>query len=199
MTSEVVHATAADSSAVAITLAKAFVDDPVKLFMCGGRSLAIEQVAPFFAAFQKIQRAHGHVYRTARSEAAAIWAPPGEWKVPARQIARHLPTFAKLYGRRTLANIGVLSQLERRHPAAPHYYLEFIGTDPDHQGKGFATALIRPIVEQADLEGVGMYLESSKESNVAFYARFGFEVREELTLRRNGPPVWLMWRQPIGG
>ena len=39
------------------------------------------------------------------------------------------------------------------------------------------------------------YLESSKERNVAYYARHGFRVREELDLPR-GPRVWLMWRDP---
>ena len=36
-----------------------------------------------------------------------------------------------------------------------------------------------------------MYLESSKESNIAYYRRFGFEVRRELHLKK-GPTMWLM-------
>ena len=51
------------------------------------------------------------------------------------------------------------------------------------------------MVQRADDEGVGLYLESSKESNVGFYGRFGFEVRRTLTLRK-GPDMWLMWRKP---
>ncbi len=54
---------------------------------------------------------------------------------------------------------------------------------------------MQPMVERSDDEGVGMYLESSKESNVAFYGRFGFEVRKVLHLR-NGPEMWAMWRRP---
>jgi hypothetical protein len=40
------------------------------------------------------------------------------------------------------------------------------------------------------------YLESSKARNVPFYARFGFEVVEELPSRRGSPPMWRMWREP---
>jgi hypothetical protein len=49
---------------------------------------------------------------------------------------------------------------------------------------------------KADAEGVGMYLESSKESNVPFCSRCGFEVRDTLHHRRKGPSMWLMWRDP---
>ena len=188
--------TDADVDAVSISLARAFHDDPVKLHLTGGTTLSEQRVAPFFRAFQRMQMPHGHVYTTADLGAAAIWAPPGHWKVPFTSVLKNAPTFLKLYGWRFLPNLQVLSDMERKHPDDPHYYLEIIGTDPAHQGKGYGTALMRPMVERADAEGVGMYLESSKESNVPFYARFGFEVRDTLDHRRGGPRMWLMWREP---
>ena len=69
----------------------------------------------------------------------------------------------------------MLGDLEKLHPSEPHYYLEFIGTDPAHQGKGMGTQLITPMVERCDTEGVPAYLESSNLRNVPFYARHGFE------------------------
>jgi ribosomal protein S18 acetylase RimI-like enzyme len=57
--------------------------------------------------------------------------------------------------------------------------------------------LIEPFVERTDDAGVGCYLESSKESNVAFYRRFGFEVTDVLHIDRGrGPDLFLMWRDP---
>lgn len=190
-------ATSADSDAIATTLAKAFHDDPVKLHLVGGKSLDVEKVKPFFATFQKLQLPHGHVYTTEGFEGAAIWAPPGHWKIPFTEVLKNSPTFLKLYGLRLFPNLGVLSAMEKAHAEIdyPHYYLEIVGTAPEHQGKGCGTALLAPMVERADTEGVGMYLESSKESNLAYYRRFGFEVRKELHLKK-GPTMWLMERPP---
>jgi len=190
------NATTADIPKISLTLAKAFEDDPVKLFLTGGKPLTPERVTPFFSAFQTIQLPHGLVFTTPGYEAASIWAPPGEWKVPFSKILRFSPRFLKLYGLRFFPNLQVLTDMEKVHPADPHYYLEFIGTDPAHQGKGFGSTLMQPMIDRADAEGVGAYLESSKESNVPFYARFGFEVTRELHHRRNGPTMWLMWRTP---
>lgn len=193
---EIRPVTAADIDATSISLARAFHDDPVKLFLAGGSSLSEARVAPFFRAFQQIQVPHGHVYTTADRGACAIWSPPGHWKIPFTTVLRHSPTFLRLYRWRFLPNLQVLTDMEKAHPTEPHYYLEIIGTDPQHQGKGYGTALMQPMIERADTEGVGMYLESSKESNVAFYGRFGFQVTRTLDHRRNGPRMWLMWRDP---
>lgn len=196
MPAEVRKATPEDIPAISRTLANAFHDDPVKSFLAGGRTLSTDDVRPFFDAFANIQLPHGETYVTPGVEAAAIWAPPGEWKVPFTKVMRYTPRFLKLYGMRFFSNLQVLTDLEKLHPAEPHYYLEFIGTDPAHQGKGHARALLEPMIERADREGVGVYLESSKESNVSFYGRFGFQVRREMDHRRDGPRQWLMWRDP---
>lgn len=196
MAPTVKNVTAADIASTSLVLARAFADDPVKLHLVGGKELPPERTASFFRVMQTVQLPHGHVYTTDDHAATALWAPPGQWKIPFRTIARHSGTFLKLYGWRFLPNLTVLADMEKHHPAEPHYYLEIIGTDPAQQGRGLGTALIDPMVERADREGVGMYLESSKESNVPYYSRFGFRVTKELKHRRNGPAMWLMWRDP---
>ena len=51
------------------------------------------------------------------------------------------------------------------------------------------------IVHPGDADGLGAYLESSKEANIPFYQRFGFAVTGQIDLPE-GPPVWPMWRDP---
>jgi ribosomal protein S18 acetylase RimI-like enzyme len=85
---------------------------------------------------------------------------------------------------------------QRLHPEdPPHWYLAILGTDPSAQGRGLGSAMMGPILEGCDREGLGAYLESSKERNVDFYARHGFRVTGERRLPR-GPRLWPMWRDP---
>ena len=189
-------ATSDDVPTIATSLARAFADDPVKLFLCGGKEIPVAKAEPFFHVFLRMQLPHGLVFTTPGREGAALWAPPGHWKVPPSEIVKATPTFLRLYGLRFIPNLGVLSTLEKAHPKEPHYYLEFLGTDPAHQGKGVGSALLQPVLDRCDAEGVGAYLESSKESNVPFYARHGFAVTREVAHKRNGPHQWLMWRDP---
>ena len=81
--------------------------------------------------------------------------------------------------------------------ASRHLYLAVLGTEPAAPGPGRRVgAVLAPGLELCDREGLPAYLESSKESNVGFYARFGFRVTEEVRMPRGGPTVWLMWRDP---
>ena len=57
-----------------------------------------------------------------------------------------------------------------------------LGTDPIHQGKGIGSALLAPVLDRCDRDGIGAYLESSKQSNIAFYRRHRFEVTGEIVL-----------------
>ena len=203
VTDTMILARPTELSVVALTLARAFHDDPIfaLLFGTGGSEPVPEAPSRrFFEIMAAVQLHHGLVFRTPGDEAAAIWAPPGEWKLPNIQIAKHALPLARVFGRRLFANLEILGRLEKAHPIDPHYYLEFIGTDPTYQGKGMATALIRPMLERCDAEHVGAYLESSKESNVSFYGRFGFEVTTVITHKaakgRAGLQQWLMWRDP---
>jgi ribosomal protein S18 acetylase RimI-like enzyme len=190
---------AVEMSAAALTLARAFVDDPIFALLFGG-SVPEPRARKFFEIMGKIQLHHGLVFRTPATEAVAIWAPPGEWKLPNSQIAKNTVGFFRVFGRHFIPDLEILGRLEKAHPSEPHYYLEFIGTDPAHQGKGMGTKLMQPMIDRCDTEGVGAYLESSKESNVAFYGRFGFEVTKVITHKTRkgvpGPDQWLMWRNP---
>ena len=65
-------------------------------------------------------------------------------------------------------------------------------------GTGIGSALIAPVLEQCDRQGVLVYLESSKEVNIGFYQRHGFEVVREVQVP-GGPLLWPMLRTPRGG
>jgi len=112
------------------------------------------------------------------------------------ELAKGSPGFVAGFGTNLVGALKTLSTIEKKHPKdPPHYYLAFLGTRPDHQGKGLGSALLKPVLDKCDHEGLGAYLESSKESNLAFYARHGFNLTGEIQLPK-GPLMWSMWRDP---
>ncbi len=183
--------------AAAQALARAFHDDPIMEHLVPERT-HVERIARFFTVDVTVLRNRGAVYVTPGLEGAALWAAPGRWKMPMGEIARHAIATTRALGTRFPRALKALSVIEAHHPEEPHWYLAVLGTDPVHQGKGIGSALMTPVLERCDAEGVGAYLESSKESNVPYYRRHGFEVTEEIALP-HGPTAWGMWRDPGTG
>jgi ribosomal protein S18 acetylase RimI-like enzyme len=191
------RATAADVPQLGRMLARAFFDDPVATWAFPPDELREAALERFQATRVRQLLADEEVWTADDHSSAALWAPPGRWKTTIRQDAALMPCFARprLVARAPLVTVGWL-RLASKHPAEPlHYYLAVLGTDPDRQGEGLGSALIQPVLEQCDRDGVGAFLESSKESNINFYARHGFRVLQEVRLL-SGPPMWKMWRDP---
>jgi ribosomal protein S18 acetylase RimI-like enzyme len=177
-------------------LARAFHDDPVTAWFMRNEARRPMYAARFFAWQLHRLLGQGQVHVADNRGAAAVWALPGQWRESNWQALRlfvalvpalmtHLPVAAR----------GV-ERVEQRHPPEPHLYLAVLGTDPPAQGRGLGSAVLAPGLELCDREGLPAYLESSKESNVRFYSRFGFRVTEEVRMPGDGPKVWLMWRDP---
>jgi ribosomal protein S18 acetylase RimI-like enzyme len=176
-------------------LAKAFFDDPVSIWACRHARLRPAMLERFYVARLRQLIDEREVWTAPGAASAALWAPPGRWRTTPREdlaLTRSL-LHPRLIARLPIVVRGLLG-IERNHPLAPpHWYLAVLGTDPAAQGQGLGSAVLGPVLEQCDADGVGAYLESSKERNIAFYARHGFRVTRELHLPR-GPTIWAMWR-----
>jgi ribosomal protein S18 acetylase RimI-like enzyme len=191
------RASAQDVPALAGVLARAFLDDPVASWAYPPDHLRERALVRFQGTRARQLLGEEEVWTDSDLRCAALWATPGRWKMSLGEIAALAPSFMhpRLIARLPIAAIG-WEKLERRHPPdPPHWYLAVLGTDPSAQGQGLGSAVLRPVLERCDADGVGAYLESSKESNIAFYSRHGFRVTEEIRLLK-GPPMWKMWRDP---
>jgi GNAT superfamily N-acetyltransferase len=93
------------------------------------------------------------------------------------------------------AQIKLLSQIERARPKTPYYYLRLLAVAPAWQGRGIGTALLRPILDICDAQGVPAYLETDFEPNLRFYERHGFSVKETIPIPPAGLRMWTMWRE----
>ncbi|MCU1453936.1 MAG: GCN5-related N-acetyltransferase [Acidimicrobiales bacterium] len=196
---EIRVATTADLPVIGRVLAAAFEDDPVWNWLVPSRDVWGHQASSYFARDAQQRIAHGGVLMDAEATGAALWAPPDLWKATPGGILREVAPALRLFRHRLPRALRTLTYMEQRHPKQPpHWYLAVLGTHPDQQGKGVGSALIRHVLDRCDEEGLPAYLESSKERNVPFYARHGFEAGEPIQLPGGGPPVWPMWREPAG-
>jgi GNAT superfamily N-acetyltransferase len=194
----VVPAGAADLARLSDALADAFWDDPVLSWILPDEDSRHRRLARLFGVQLKGHYLPlGTVWTTPGGAGAALWAPPGHAIIPPATILRHLPDMIRALGRHAPRALRTLNHVERLHPKTPpHWYLGVLGTRKEEQGKGVGSALLGPILERCDEEGMPAYLESSKFSNIAFYQRHGFEVTAEIPLPFGGPSVWSMWRDP---
>lgn len=189
-----------DRGRVAASLAAAFADDPVFEYLVPGVDPAERErrIRPFFAVEVQMRARVAGAWTTPAGEGAALWAPPDRWRTGALDGLRMAWPILRAAGPRSMASMAALSAVEKVHPREPHWYLAVLGTDPGHQGRGIGAALLEPVLERCDQEGLPAYLESSKESNVPYYERFGFRTTDDITLARGGPTLYLMWREPEG-
>lgn len=192
-------ATSRDGGRVAAALASAFGADPVVCWM-SGQDDSERRMRPFWRSFvgAALRKSDHEVYMDDDGSGAAVWRGVDAWKVPTTDVVRSLPAMVRSFRGRAPLALQLLARMEKQHPSAPHYYLEFLGTRRDRQNKGIGTALLQPMLERCDAEGIAAYLESSNPRNVPFYARHGFREGEAITAPRGGPTLVTMWRDPRG-
>ena len=191
-------ATLADLETLADSLARAFHDDPGWAHLLPDASDRTERLLRFFAAeLRGLGMPHGSVWTTEDVGGAAVWMPPDAWRVPVATTLREVVPMARVFGRHLRVAFRSRLRMEGRHPRKPpHWYLAIMGVAPERQGRGLGAALMRPILDRLDAERAPAYLESSTPRSRALYERNGFRVTGEMNLPSNGPPLWLMWREP---
>lgn len=192
-------ATVADRERLVRVLTRAFENDPVTQWFVKQDERREERSDRLFRWFLNDALPHGMTYTTETHQGAALWLPPGGWKMPLQRQVLLLPEILRVVGyRRAISRIYGVDCYQRTHPATPHYTLLCLGVDPDHQGQGIGSMLMQPVFQRCDQEGVPAYLETGTERNVAFYERHGFRVVAEVYGGRHGPKQWMMLRDPQG-
>jgi ribosomal protein S18 acetylase RimI-like enzyme len=79
--------------------------------------------------------------------------------------------------------------------SSPHWYLMVIGVDPEFQGKGYASLLLRGMLHKIDEERLPCYLETEKEENISIYQHFNFNVVEDYIVPETSVKLWAMLRE----
>jgi predicted N-acetyltransferase YhbS len=89
-----------------------------------------------------------------------------------------------------------LATVAKNHSKEPHWCLLLLVVAPSIQRSGVGTILVECGLARADEEGIASYLKTQNEDNLAYYRRFGCELRETFRPVKEGPPTFTMWRRP---
>jgi GNAT superfamily N-acetyltransferase len=195
--SDVRKVATADLPRVVEAAARSFYEDPVFAWIFPDAARRLSRLERGFSLFaRRVWFPQDESYTTDRLIGGAFWMPPDTWHLSLLRQLLLLPAMAMI-GRGDLSRLlRALNTIEAKHPHDPHYYLPVVGILPEWQGRGFGSALMRPILERCDREGLPAYLEASSPRNRALYERHGFAVVEETRLAKDSPPLWRMWRKP---
>ncbi|MEV7420095.1 GNAT family N-acetyltransferase [Streptomyces sp. NPDC089919] len=197
MALEIRQAGPADRDTVAKLLDEAFQDDPVSSWVFPDPAHRRKVHGAFLGVFVDVTLAEGRIDLAADGSAAALWlrVPAGEHEeevdVPAlmRETADPDNERCELVGR-------LMGEIHPTHEE--HEYLLMIAVDPARQGEGLGTALIQPVLDRCDREGVAAYLEASSDRSRPLYERLGFDFTGVPVQLPDGPRMWPMWRKPRG-
>lgn len=186
--------------AAAEALARSFDGDPMYRFLLPERR-RLDWLRFLMRGALEVAMPDGHVFTVDGVPGAIGLLPPGRYPPPGRRLSTYFfrrgarPPMPFPGPRLLWRSNRVISVMERLHLADPHYYVQVVGVDPAHQGRGYGRALLEPAVGLADRDRVPGYLETTNEANLPLYRRFGFEVVEAVTLP-GYPPLWTMRREP---
>jgi GNAT superfamily N-acetyltransferase len=194
---EVRQASAEDRAGVVASVAAAFAQDPAWAYMLG---TGYERLAPQFAgALFDVRLLSGTVWVSDDLAAVAMWDPPDRSEAGVEHAQRVWARYRGVAGeaafdRHTSYNAAIAAA----SPAGPYWYLGVLATAPSRQREGLASAVLRPVLEEADWVGLGCCLETSTTANRRFYERRGFTQATDVVLR-DGPPTWWLRRDPASG
>jgi GNAT superfamily N-acetyltransferase len=200
---DVARLQSSEEPAVIAALSRAFYDDPLFGFFVPNLLKQSKALNSFMSSGVKDARPFNDVW-VARADGkvacAAVWLPPDAYpRGVRREIMTYVRTLPTLFqtGKRLGRAMALLGAVDKSHHEVPrpHYYLGILGTDPAFQRTGAGTAVLAPVLERCDTEGLPAYLETQKEANIAYYARHRFELVQKLEVP-GCPPIWTLLRQP---
>jgi GNAT superfamily N-acetyltransferase len=179
---------------VVVTVAAAFAEDPGWAFILGEDYERL--VTHFVATVFDVRVASHNVWVTDDLAAVAMWDSPGKSDAAPGYAENLWARYRALAGHEAFERLVSYNEaVAAVSPAEPHWYLGVLATQPQRQRQGLASAVLAPILDEADRVGLACCLETSTVENRRFYERRGFEQATDILLP-GGPPTWWLRRPP---
>jgi GNAT superfamily N-acetyltransferase len=191
--------------AAAASSARAFENDPYTVYVIPDKKKRanLKFAFQFYMRFALYEGAEGYT-TSPECEGVAVWSNPetkrhslssflysGNPFLPLRCGFRYILTEMRVN--------SFCEKIKKMYAPQSHLYLALLAVDPVHQKKGIARALVSPVLEKCDREGLPCYLETQNEKNVSMYNHFGFEKFYEGIFPGTPSPLFAMLRKPKQG
>ena len=172
----------------AAVLALAFQDYPLLRYAFPDKAER-EQMVPYYCQmvlYYAIR--YGEAYATSSAfKGIAAWITSDYFPMTFWKIIRAVPMsiiggFGRGAGKGSsrMKHAGnYIDAMHKRHAPFKHWFFLIIGVAPQSQGKGYASKLIRPMLDRMAGEGLPCYIETMDERNVGLYEHFAFKVMEK--------------------
>ncbi len=181
---------------------RAFLYEPFYAAVFPEEKSRYKKIRNFFRFRIKYGLTYGKVFASSEKiEGIAIWLPMEKPGMPFHQMV-------KCGGLMLGFSIGFSSVLKlmeiEKHIAANHaasitgfhYHLSPIAVDPEFQGKGYASQLMRPLLKVFDKEMTACFLETQSPQNVDIYEHLGFTISVKSVIPKINIQNWSMIRLP---
>lgn len=183
-------------------LAASFFDYPMFSFYFPDAQRRIRYLPWYFKKILNTAMRYGSVHTTPEVSGVIFTLPPGHTKISMWEYIRSgflLTPFVLVFRnyQRSMEceDFVGLTQIELMKNR-PHYYLWGLAVDPRHKAHGVGTALMQPLLTQADVQRMPIYLETHDEKNVRYYQNFGFNLIYTICIPKYQLPFWCMLREP---
>jgi GNAT superfamily N-acetyltransferase len=179
-------------------LEQAFSDDPLNIYTAPDPATRTRIFSWYFTQAVRAEASTHTIYTTSgQPEGVAVWMNP---QLNGQTVQSNLNEMRQRFGSEAYERfVGAFSYFRQVHHEViegPHWYLELLGVAPQRQGQGIGKALLLPVLQRADAEGLPCYLETFTEKNVPFYGSNGFQVAQAGIEPRSKVPFWAMKREP---
>jgi GNAT superfamily N-acetyltransferase len=206
----------ADVDEAAEMLARAFAAEPGNLALYPDpavrRTLLETGARSIVRSIVRLGTAHG-VEVDGQLAAIALWHPPGVPATSLRDLVQlgrdklgEAPTVVRAVpgaARRALREPRAALRLVRARQRAVRvasagrtWHLAFLGTAPEHRGRGLARQLLDRQLARCDEDGLAAWLETTDPVNPPLYERFGFRTVAHVEDAAWLPGWWAMRREP---
>jgi len=182
-------------------LGRALKDDPVSVWDIPDKEKRHAVMKHVFQMTSCLGVKYGETHATSPNlEGIAVWLPyiNKEFKEIINigcMLKSKMYKLGREAGKRIKPIEEHITKVHREFAPGDHWYLQTLGVEPAHQGKGYGSLLMEYMLEKIDATNpLPVFLETSTEINVKFYKRFGFEVMKEGIIPETDVDQWYLLR-----